>query len=140
MFSKSQSVNLLACGVGGGGGGFSTVNCVKACVFRPRESVQVALTVIGPGDAPLVFRFAVLPLPETLPLLAVQPAMVTGTLSGLLQVQVMVEFPPACKDAGLAEQVMVGGFFGGSFTVKVAMQLASPPFFILGPEIWAVTV
>ena len=27
---------------------------------------------------------------------------------------------------------MVGGFFGGSFTVKFAVQLASPPFFILG--------
>ena len=37
---------------------------------------------------------------------------------------------------GLAEHETVGGFFGGSFTV----QLASPPFFILGSEIRAVAV
>ena len=50
-----------------------------------------------------MFRVAVLPLPETLPLLAVQPLTVTGTLSGLVQVQVMVELPPACNDASGAE-------------------------------------
>jgi hypothetical protein len=59
----------------------------------------------------------VLPLPETVPLVAVQLPTVTGTLSGLVQVQVIVELPPACKELGLAEQDMVGGFFGGSFTV-----------------------
>ena len=31
------------------GGGFSTANWAVAGVFRPRESVQVALTVIGPA-------------------------------------------------------------------------------------------
>ena len=66
--------------------------------------------------------------------MAVQLLTVTGTLSGLVQVQVMVELPPACKLEGLAEQDMVGGFFGGSFTVKFAEQVATPPFFILGSE------
>jgi hypothetical protein len=115
MFAKSQSVSLLACG--GGGGGFSTVTCVEAGVLSPRESVQVALTVTGPGDAPAVLRVPVFPLPVTVPLVAVQFPTVTGTLSGLVQVQVIVALPPACNELGLAEQDMVGGFFGGSFTV-----------------------
>ena len=88
--------------------------------------------MIGPDAAPVVLRVAVPPSPEMLPPLAVQPPTVTGTLSGLVQVQVRVEGVPACTEVGLAEQDMVGGFFGGSFTVKVAEQLASPPFFILG--------
>jgi hypothetical protein len=33
---------------------------------------------------------------------------------------------------------MVGGFLGGSFTVKFAVQVAVPFFFILGSETWAV--
>ena len=33
---------------------------------------------------------------------------------------------------GFAVHDMVGGFFGGSLTVKFAVQLASAPFFILG--------
>src|SRR5208283_3462442 len=83
-------------GEGGGGGGFSTITRAVAGVFRPRESVQLALTVIEPGEAPDVFRPAVLaPLLETLPPLAVQPPTVTGTLSGLVQVQLMVEGMPA---------------------------------------------
>jgi hypothetical protein len=110
-------------------------------VFKPRESLQFALTVIGPGEAPDVFRAAVLPpLLETLPPLAVQPPTVTGTLSGLVQVQLMVEDVPARTVDGSAEHETAGGFFGGSFTVKLAMQLVSPPFLILGSEIWAVTV
>jgi hypothetical protein len=68
---------------------------------------------MGPGEAPEVFKVAVLPLPETLPLLAVQLATETGTPSGLVQLQVTVTLPPACTLEGLAEQVMVGGFFGG---------------------------
>ena len=95
-------------------------------------SEQVADTVMVPADAPVVFRVPVLPVPEMLPPLAVQSVMFTGTLSGLVQVQVMVELPPACKDVGLAEQENVGGFFGGSFTVKFAVQEASPPVFLLG--------
>jgi len=113
---------------------------VEAGVFRPRESVQVAFTVIVPADAPVVSRVAVLPLPETVPPLAVQPLTFTGTLSGLVQVQVMVELPPACKELGLAEQDMVGGFFGGSFTVKFALQVACPPVFFLGSVMVAVAV
>ena len=94
--------------------------------------MQVALTVIGPGDAPVVFKVAVLPLPEMVPLLAVQLTTVTGTLSGLVQVQVTVELTPAYKEVGFAEQDIVGGFLGGSFTVKFAVQVASPPVFFLG--------
>src|SRR5262249_10573920 len=120
---KSHWLSLLACGVGGGG--FSTVTWVEVGEdFNPRESVQVALTVIGPADAPLVLSVAVFPLPLIDPLDALQSPTVTGTPSGLVQLQVMVELPPACSDDGLAEQLMVGGFFGGSFTVKFAVQLA----------------
>jgi hypothetical protein len=61
-----------------------------------------------------VERVAVLPLPETVPLLAVQLETVTGTPSGLVQLQVTVTLAPACTLDGLAEQLMVGGFFGGS--------------------------
>jgi hypothetical protein len=93
-----------------------------------------------PADAPVVFRVPVLSVPEMLPPLAVQLLTFTGTLSGLVQVQVMVELPPACKDVGLAEQENVGGFFGGSFTVKFAVQEASPPVFLLGSLTCALTV
>src|SRR5579863_585694 len=101
-FGKSHWLSLVACGAGGGGG-FSTVTCVVAGGdFRPRESVQIALTVIGPAEAPAVFRVAVLPLPLMAPPVVVQSPTVTGTLSGLVQLQVIVEFPPACRVAGLA--------------------------------------
>jgi len=79
---------------GGGGGGFSTMTCEEEFAVKPRESVQVAFTVIGPGDAPEVFRVATLPLPETLPPLALQPETVTGTPSGLVQLQVIVAGVP----------------------------------------------
>jgi hypothetical protein len=129
---------LLACD--GGGGGFSTATELEIEAVKPRESVQVALIVIGPDEAPVVFRVAKFPLPEMLPPLAVHPPTVTGTLSGLVQAQVMIDEVPAWTIDGLAEQEICGGFLGGSFTMKVAMQLASPPFVILGSEIWAVTV
>src|ERR1700683_293535 len=120
----------------GEGGGFSTSTCVVAGVFSPRESVQVAPTVIRPGETPDVFRAALLRLPlETLPPLAVQPPTVTGILSGLVQVQLMVEDAPACNVEGSAEHETVGGFFGSSFTVNAAIQLASPSFIILGSVI-----
>src|SRR6185312_12858408 len=93
LLGKSHSLNLLASG--GGGGGTSTVTWVEAGAVRPRESVQVALTVMGPADAPVVLRVAVPPSPEMLPPLAVQALMVTGTLSALVQLQVMVEGVPA---------------------------------------------
>ena len=126
---------------GGGGGGFSTVTGVEACPVRPRESVQLAPTVIVPGDVPAVSSVAELPLPEMFPALAVQPETETGTPSGLVQLQVTVTLAPACTFVGLAEQLMVGGFFGGSgFTVKLAVQLASLFFFALASVTWAVTV
>ena len=130
LFGKSHWLSLEA--FGGGGGGFSIVTCVEPGVASPRESVQVAPTVIVPGDAPPVFSVAELPLPETLPLLAVQAPTVTGTPSGLVQFADKLTVPPPCKLVGLAEMEMEGGFFGGSgFTVKLAVQLASLNFFSL---------
>jgi hypothetical protein len=126
--------------VGGGGGGFSTVTELDEEAAKPRESVQVPPTLMGPDEAPVVFRRAELPLPVMLPPLEVHPPTVTGALSGLVQAQVMVDEVPAWTVDGLAEQEICGGFFGGSFTAKAAMQVASPPFLILGSEIWAVTV
>src|ERR1700677_23762 len=126
---------------GDGGGGFSTATWAVTGVLRPRASVQFALTVIGPGETPVVFRVAVLALPaETFPPLAVQLPTVTGTLSGLVQGQLIVEDEPACTAAGSAEHATTGGCFGGSLTMKLAVQLVSPPLFTLGSEMWAVTV
>jgi hypothetical protein len=84
---------------------------------------------------------AELPLPETFPVVAVQFEIETGTPSGLVQLQVMVTLAPACTVDGLAEQLIAGGFFGGSgFTVKLAEQLASLFFFSLPSVTCAVTV
>jgi hypothetical protein len=59
------------------------------------------------------------------PLEAFQFETETETPSGLVQLQVMVAEPGICTLDGLTEQLMVGGFFGGSgFTVKLAEQLA----------------
>jgi hypothetical protein len=115
LFGKSHWLSLLD--FGGGGGGTSTLVWAEAFVDKPRESVQVALTVIGPADAPVVVTVATLPLPETVPPVEDQPETETGTPSGLVQLQVTVTGVPACAELGSAEQVMVGGFFGGSFTV-----------------------
>lgn len=67
-----------------------------------------------PGAAPLVERVAELPLPDMVPLLAVQLETETGTPSGLVQLHVTVIVAPACTLEGLVEQLMVGGFFGGN--------------------------
>jgi hypothetical protein len=91
-FGYAHSFTLVACG--GGGGGFSTVTELEAEAVKPRESVQVALILTTPGEAPVVFRVAVFPLPEILPPLEVQPPTVTGTLSGLVQEQEMVDEVP----------------------------------------------
>jgi len=115
LFGKSHWLSLLD--FGGGGGGTSTFVCADAFVVKPRESVQVAFTVIGPAGAPVVVKVATLPLPETCPPVADQPETETGTPSGLVQVQVTVTGVPACAELGFAEQLIVGGFFGGSFTV-----------------------
>jgi hypothetical protein len=64
-------------------------------VFNPRESLQVAVTVIGPLDVPEESRVALLALPEMVPPLAVQPLSETWALSGLVQVQLMVDGVPA---------------------------------------------
>src|ERR1700686_3001373 len=103
--------------------------------------MQVALTVIEPGAAPVVLSVAELPVPVTVPPLDVQLETVTGTPSGLVQLADKLAVPPAAKLVGLAEREMVGGFFGGSgFTVKFAEQLASLFLFSLASVTWAVTV
>jgi hypothetical protein len=133
-----HSFSLLACG--GGGGGFSIVTEAVVEAVNPRESVHVALIVTVPAGAPVVLRVAELPLPEMLPPVAVHPPTVTGTLSGLVQVHEIVEEAPACTLVGLAEQETCGGFFGGSFTVKFDVQLASLFFLAFGSLTRAVTV
>ena len=125
----------------GEGGGFSTITWAVAGAFKPRESLQLALTVIGPTEAPDVSRASVFaPLLESRPPVALQPPTVTGTLSGLVQAQLTVDDAPVGTVDGFAEHEMTGGVFGGSFTLKAAIQLASPPCFIPGSEILAVTV
>ncbi len=52
----------------------------------------------------------------------------------------MVAVPPAWSDAGLAEQETCGGFLGGSFTLKLAVQLAVLFFFALASVTVAVAV
>src|SRR5580658_10860159 len=99
---------------GGGGGGFSSVIWVEACPVKPRESVQVAVTLTGPAGAPAVLRVAVLPLPETEPAVEVQLATETATPSGLVQEADRLTLPPATRSMGLADNDIVGGFFGGS--------------------------
>jgi hypothetical protein len=128
-------------GTGGGGGRFSTVTSIDARAFSPRESLQVALTAITPGDTPVVFSITETPVPETLPPIDVQE-MVTGTPSGLAQLADKFTVPPVGTLFGLAEiDDRVGGFFGGSgFTIKSAVQLASLFFFALASVTWAVTV
>src|SRR5215469_2025145 len=113
-------------------GGAATVTWAELDPVKPRASLQVAFTVMVPGAAPVVFKVAVLPVPEMVPPLAFQPPTFTWTLSGLLHSQVTVADWPAGTEAGLTEQLMVGGFFGGSFTVKVWVQVASLLFFARG--------
>ena len=85
-----------------------------ACPVRPRESVQVALTLTGPGAKPAVLSVAELPVPVTVPAVDVQLATDTGALSGLVQLAERLTVPPGTSSFGLAEIDMVGGFFGGS--------------------------
>src|SRR5579864_2915391 len=138
LCSASRASSSFSCGEGAGG--LSIVTWVVEELFRPRESVQVALTVIGPGAAPAVFKVPVLPLPLTVPAVAFQPATFTCTLSGLVQSQLMLTVPPAARELGLAEQLMVGGFLGGSLTVKFAEQVTWLFFFAFGSVTWAVAV
>src|SRR6478736_3727902 len=80
---------------------------------------------MGPGEAPSVFKAALSPLPVTIPSLAVQPDTVIGTLSGLVQVQRMMEDDPACTADGSAAHDTTGAFLGSSLTMKLALQMAS---------------
>src|SRR5579863_264125 len=133
LCNASRASSRTTSGLTGGGGGFSTISCVEACPVRPRVSVQLALMVTGPADAPAVLRAAVLPAPESVPPVAFQFATETETPSGLVQLQVIVAESPTFTLDGLTEQLMVGGFFGGSgFTVKLAEQLAMLLFFDFG--------
>ena len=115
-----------------------TVTVLVAEAVKPRESVQVAFTVAGPAEAPVVVKVAELPLPITLPALEVQLPIATVALSGLVQEQVMVEGVPISTVPGFAEQEIRGGFSG--FTVKFEVQLASPFFFFLASDTRAVAV
>ena len=91
---------------------------VEACPVKPRESVQVAVTVNEPAGTPAVLRVAELPLPVTLPALEVQLATETGTPSGLVQFADRFTLPPVTRSVGFADNDIVGGFFGGNgFTV-----------------------
>ena len=69
-------------------------------------------------------RLVVLASPEMVLRLAGPSATVTVLLSGLGQVLVTVAVPSCCKVVGLADQDICCGFFGGSFTEKLAVQLA----------------
>src|SRR6185437_985345 len=115
-----------------GGGGFSRLTNVVAWVFNPRWSAHVALTVTVPADAPAVFSVAVLPLPLMVPPVEVKLLTVTGTQSGLVQVQLIATVAPTCALVGFAVHEAVGGFFGGSFTVKLVDALASLFFLAFG--------
>ena len=60
-------------------------------------------------------------------------------MSGVVQVQVMVDGAPDFTDVGLAEHEACGGFFGRSLTVKLALQLAVA-FLLFGSLTFAVNV
>jgi len=90
------------------------VTSVAAWLYRPRVSVQPAVTVIVPGAAPAVLKVAVLPLPETVPPVAAHLETVVETPSGLVQDAVTVTVPPGATLVGLADNDIVGGFLGGS--------------------------
>jgi len=70
---------------------------------NPRESVQVALIVIGPDAAPVVVSVAEFRCPRCCRARSPAPT-VTVALSGLVQEHVIVEGVPASTADGLAEQ------------------------------------
>ena len=88
LFGKAHSLILLAVG---GACGASTFTLVLAELLRPRESVQVVVTLIAPAPAPEVSSVAFMPSPATLPELACHASGCSWALSGLVQVQEMVE-------------------------------------------------
>src|SRR5882757_5925737 len=56
--SKEMLQRLITAG-GGGGGGAVTVTDVLAVACLPRSSTTLQVTLMGPGDAPVVLRVAV---------------------------------------------------------------------------------
>ena len=130
LCNRSRASSTLSTTGAGGGGGLFTVTELVVEAVKPRESVQVVFMVAVPAEAPVVESVAELPLPETLPALEVQLLIVTVALSGLVQIQLIVDDVPISTVAGLAEQEICGGFSG--FTVKLELQLAVLFFFALG--------
>src|SRR5271154_1579884 len=114
LCNESRASSRAISGLTTGGGGYSIATGVEAWPVRPRESVQAAPTVTDPGATPEVSRVAEFPLPETDPPVDVQLATDTGTPSGLVQDAVRLTAPPGNTVSGLADNDMVGGFFGGN--------------------------
>src|SRR3954454_23881656 len=140
VLGNEHSLILLAAG---GACGTATLTEVLAEVFSPRTSVQVVLTVIAPAPEPAVSSVPFMPDPEMRPELVCQVSGCSWALSGLVQVQVMVEGSPDFTEPGFAEQESCGGFFGGSggvFTANAASQRASPFFLDRGSETRATAV
>src|SRR3954471_12820548 len=109
FFLNSISFSLLASGAAAG---TSSVTLAFLVAVSPLSSVQVALTETGPACIPAVSSVALPSLPETLPAEATQLLTLTLRLSGLVQLQVIVEGLPAVTVAGFAEQEICGAFFG----------------------------
>jgi len=63
---------------------------------------------------------------KILPPVADQPATLVCILVRAAASGGNVRRSPTCTVEGLADNENVGGFFGGSFTVKLAVQVASP--------------
>src|SRR3954465_3664071 len=71
--------------------GTSTFTFVVAELLRPRASVHVVVTVTAPAPAPSVESVPFMPSPATVPELALHDSGCSWALSGLVQVQEMVE-------------------------------------------------
>jgi hypothetical protein len=98
----------------------------------------MAVTLINvPGWTPAVFSVTLPPVPEMAPAEA-EYVIVTGRLSGLLALQVMVEVPPDCTLSGFAEQEIVGAFgcvgpwFGLEGVVGLSLESVVPVW--IGPR------
>src|SRR5690348_18507502 len=107
LCNASRASSSFSCGEGAGG--LSIVTCGVAELFKPRESVHVALTVIGPGAAPAVINVPVLPLLLTVPADAFQVERFTSVLSVLVDSLLVLAGPPAFKELGLDSWFLVVG-------------------------------
>jgi len=121
--------------------GFSTVTELEEEAVKPRESVHVALTVTVPAGAPVVFRVAEFPLRKCCPAGSQsRPPTVTGTLSGLVQVQLMVVVAPVI-DAGRTRRAgNLRRVLGWLFDREVRSATRFVVLFRLGSVTRAVTV